>query len=106
MRIMVTGGAGFVGSNLALMLAQAPGMRVTSFDNLHRRGSELALPRLRAGGVDFVHGDIRNPEDFEDLPEPDLLIECSAEPSVHAGYETGARYLVNTNLVGTFNCLE
>ena len=106
MRILITGGAGFVGSNLAQLFAKTPGSAVTAFDNLHRRGSELALPRLREGGVSFVHGDIRNPEDLDNLPAADLLIECSAEPSVHAGYDGSARYLVNTNLTGTFNCLE
>jgi CDP-paratose 2-epimerase len=106
MRILITGGAGFVGSNLALLFAKTPGSAVTAFDNLHRRGSALALPRLREGGVSFVHGDIRNPEDLDNLPAADLLIECSAEPSVHAGYDGSARYLVNTNLTGTFNCLE
>ena len=106
MRILITGGAGFVGSNLALLFAKEPGIAVTAFDNLHRRGSELALERLRKGGVSFVHGDIRNVEDLEGLPAADLLIECSAEPSVHAGYDGSARYLVNTNLTGTFNCLE
>ncbi len=106
MQILITGGAGFVGSNLALMFAEAQGASVIALDNLHRRGSELALPRLRAGGVRFVHGDIRNPEDLDGLPAVDLLIECSAEPSVHSGYDGGARYLINTNLSGTFNCLE
>jgi CDP-paratose 2-epimerase len=106
MRILITGGAGFVGSNLALVFAKEPGVAVTAFDNLRRRGSELALARLREGGVSFVHGDIRNPEDLEGLPAADLMIECSAEPSVHAGYDGSARYLVNTNLTGTFNCLE
>src|SRR5262249_17034418 len=67
---------------------------------------ELALPRLRAGGVTFVHGDVRNAEDFDNLPAAEVLIECAAEPSVHAGYDRGARYVVNTNLVGTLNCLE
>jgi CDP-paratose 2-epimerase len=106
MRVVVTGGAGFIGSNLALMLKEAHDWQIVAFDNLHRRGSELALQRLRAGGVAFVHGDIRNPEDLDTLPPMDLVIECSAEPSVHAGYGGGARFLVNTNLVGTFNCLE
>lgn len=106
MRILITGGAGFVGSNLAVMFARTQDASVIAFDNLHRRGSELALARLRAAGVAFVHGDIRNPEDLDNLPGSDLLIECSAEPSVHAGYDGGTRYLVNTNLIGTVNCLD
>jgi CDP-paratose 2-epimerase len=105
-RILIIGGAGFVGSSLALMLAEAGGSTVTSFDNLHRRGSELALPRLRSGGVTFVHGDVRNAEDFDSLPAVDVLIDCAAQPSVHAGYHHDARFVVNTNLVGTLNCLE
>jgi CDP-paratose 2-epimerase len=105
-RILITGGAGFVGSNLALSLAERRGSEIVAFDNLHRRGSELALPRLRSGGVGFVHGDIRNPEDFDNLPAADLVIECSAEPSVHAGYDGSPRYLLNTNLLGTINCLD
>lgn len=105
-RILITGGAGFVGSNLAVMLAEERGLSVTAFDNLHRRGSELALARLRAAGVAFVHGDVRNAEDFEGLSPADIVIECSAEPSVHAGYRDGIRYPINTNLLGTVNCLE
>jgi CDP-paratose 2-epimerase len=105
-RVLITGGAGFVGSSLALLLAERRDAEVIAVDNLHRRGSELALPRLRAAGVGFVHGDIRNPEDFDGLPAADLVIECSAEASVHAGYQGGARYLINTNLIGTVNCLD
>jgi CDP-paratose 2-epimerase len=106
MRVLVTGGAGFIGSTLALMLKRSHDWSVVAFDNLRRRGSELNLDRLRAGGVEFVHGDIRNPEDLDGLPPADLILECSAEPSVHAGYNGGARYVVATNLIGTFNCLE
>ncbi len=106
MQMLVTGGAGFVGSNLALLLAQRRGSDVIAFDNLRRRGSELALPRLRAGGVGFVHGDVRNPEDFDHLPAADVVIECSAEPSVHAGYDGSPRYLLDTNLLGTIHCLD
>ena len=40
------------------------------------------------------------------LPPIDAMVECSAEPSVMAGYGGGARYVVDTNLVGTVNCLE
>jgi CDP-paratose 2-epimerase len=61
-RILVTGGAGFVGSTVALAWKrEGDSAEVIALDNLKRRGSELALPRLRAGGVRFVHGDVRMP---------------------------------------------
>jgi CDP-paratose 2-epimerase len=105
--ILVTGGAGFVGSCLAIGLRkERPGTRVVSLDNLKRRGSELNLPRLREAGVEFIHGDVRNMEDLESVGPIDLILECSAEPSVLAGYTSSPNYLVNTNLGGTINCLE
>ena len=56
-------------------------------DNLKRRGSDLNLPRLSQAGVNFFHADIRCREDFEALPSFDLLIDCSAEPSVQVGLD-------------------
>lgn len=105
-RILITGGAGFVGSNLALMLKKdLPSAEIICLDNLKRRGSELAIKRFKEHGVTFIHGDIRNREDLE-MPRIDLLIECAAEPSVMAGIESSPNYLINTNLIGTLNCLE
>ncbi len=105
--ILVTGGAGFVGSHLATLLkSHREDARVVAFDNLKRRGSELALARLAAAGVAFVHGDVRQAGDLADAGAFDLMIDCSAEPSVHAGYDGGAEYLVDTNLGGTARCLE
>ncbi|MGH9441781.1 MAG: NAD-dependent epimerase/dehydratase family protein [Thermoanaerobaculia bacterium] len=106
--VLVTGGAGFVGSNLAIRLKGAhPGWQVLAFDNLRRRGSELNLARVREAGVEFIHGDIREPEDLSAIPgRIDLLLECSAEPSVLAGSGGSPAYVVQTNLLGTFHCLE
>ncbi|MBI2444540.1 MAG: NAD-dependent epimerase/dehydratase family protein [Candidatus Magasanikbacteria bacterium] len=105
--ILITGGAGFVGSGLALKLRESyPGLTITALDNLKRRGSELNLPRLREAGVRFQHGDIRAPEDLGLGTPLDLLIDCSAEPSVLAGLKEDPPYLINTNLIGTINCLE
>lgn len=106
--ILVTGGAGFAGTALCIGLARAfPSATVTALDNLHRRGSELNLDRLRHSGVAFFHGDVRNLSDLLAVsPAPDLIIECSAEPSAQAGYGCSADYLVDTNLNGCFHCLE
>jgi CDP-paratose 2-epimerase len=106
-RLLITGGAGFVGSSLALAFKRDhPDWHVLALDNLKRRGSELALDRLRAGGVEFYHGDVRSPDDLTAAGNADLLVDCSAEPSVHAGYQDDPHYVVATNLGGTINCLE
>jgi CDP-paratose 2-epimerase len=107
-RILITGGAGFVGSTLALAVRRNhPDVKVTAFDNLRRRGSEMNVPRLHAAGVKFVHGDVRSMEDLDSVrPAPDLILECSAEPSVLAGYGGSPEYLIHTNLTGCFHCLE
>jgi len=96
-----------VGANLAVHLKQdQPDTQIVCLDNLHRRGSELNLERLRSAGISFVHGDIRCREDLELVGYFDLLLECSAEPSVLSGYDGSPEYLIQTNLGGTVNCLE
>ncbi|KJU82791.1 nucleoside-diphosphate-sugar epimerase [Candidatus Magnetobacterium bavaricum] len=106
-RMLITGGCGFVGSSLAINFRRRyPQLAITCLDNLRRRGSELNAARLRSCGVEFVHGDIRNKEDLYGIGDVDVILECSAEPSVLAGYNSSPEYVVGTNLVGTINCLE
>jgi CDP-paratose 2-epimerase len=107
MRILITGGAGFIGASTALGLASRhPDFEIVALDNLSRRGSELNLPRLRGAGIGFVHGDVRELEDLRAIGRVDVLIECSAEPSVLAGISESPDYAVRTNLVGAYHCLE
>jgi len=104
--ILITGGVGFVGGNLAVFLKRRrPSTRVIAMDNLHRPGSELNLPRLQEAGVEFVKGDIRFANEFPTGPF-ESIIECSAEPSVLAGYADSPDYLMETNFLGTYRCLE
>lgn len=105
--ILITGGCGFVGTNIALNLKMDyPESRILVLDNLKRRGSELNISRLLDAGVEFFHGDIRNKEDFDQIGEISILIEAAAEPSVLSGINSTPDYVINTNLSGTINCLS
>jgi CDP-paratose 2-epimerase len=106
-RVLITGGAGFIGSSLALALvARHPGWEIVACDNLFRRGSELNLPRLKAAGVTFAHADVRHSGDLDRIGAIDALVECSAEPSVMAAVGGPTDYIVDTNLMGAYRCLE
>jgi CDP-paratose 2-epimerase len=107
LRVLVTGGAGFVGSHVAASLAERhPDWSLTALDNLHRQGSELNLSHLEAAGVRFVRADVRDRETLVKMEPLDALIECSAEPSALAGLDGATAYPFETNLVGAYNCLE
>jgi CDP-paratose 2-epimerase len=105
--ILITGGCGFIGSNLALAF-QKRGNHVVALDNLSRRGSEVLRDRVQAAGVEFMRGDIRNPADLDKVRGAiDLMIECSAEPSVLVGVNgNDAEFMVQNNLVGSLHCFE
>jgi CDP-paratose 2-epimerase len=106
-RILVTGGAGFVGANLGVSLRNLhPDWEVLALDNLYRPGSQLNLPRLAAAGVEFIDADVRDRRALKALPAIDALIECSAEPSALVGMSGETTYPFDTNLVGAYNCLE
>ncbi|MGO9639758.1 MAG: NAD-dependent epimerase/dehydratase family protein [Candidatus Acidiferrales bacterium] len=105
MKILITGGCGFLGSQLALHLREQ-GHDVVAMDNLVRRGSETNIGRLEKHGVAFVHGDVRCSEDFSSLPAGiDFICDASAQPSVVTGYANPMFDLTN-NTLGVIHVLE
>lgn len=105
-KILITGGAGFVGSNLALFLKKhLKDTSIICLDNLSRKGSALNISRLKNQGISFIKGDIRYRTQLLKFPKVDCILECSAEPSVLAGYDN-PDYTIDTNLLGTLNCLH
>ncbi len=107
MKILLTGGAGFVGSSLCIKLKEKyPGYTIVAFDNLKRRGSELNLTAFQERGIEFIHGDIRNVEDFVSAGTFDVLVEASAESSVMAGLNSDPSYVISNNLYGSINCFN
>ena len=105
-KFLITGGAGFVGSNIGIALKRYYNCEVIVLDNLMRRGSEINLNELQKNGIKFIHGDVRNYNDIEQVGDVDFLVECSAEPSVLAGSKGSPDYVIDTNLFGAVNCAE
>lgn len=107
MKILITGGCGFVGSNLAIFLKKNhPDYQITALDNLKRRGSELNINRLKKLGITYVHGDMRIKDDLNAMAECDLLVDASAEPSVLAGINSASRPVIEHNLTSTLNAID
>jgi dTDP-glucose 4,6-dehydratase len=107
-RIIVTGGAGFIGSNFVRwMLDQHPDLRVTVLDKLTYAGNLANLadvdanPRFR-----FVHGDITDADLVAELAaEADAIVNFAAESHVDRSIEAASAF-VQTDIVGTHVLLE
>lgn len=108
MRYLITGGCGFVGSNVAAELLEQ-GQPVTVFDNLGRAGAAFNLDWLRGlGPVDFVHGDTRNPFDLGHLirhKKPDAIFHLAGQVAMTTSMDN-PRKDFETNVLGTINLLE
>ena len=104
MKILITGGCGFIGSNLSIFLKKK-NFDVSSLDNLFRNGSEINEKRLKKSGIKNFKVDISNKEKINKIPKFDLIIDCCAEPSVNASHNELDR-VINTNLIGTLNILK
>jgi|TARA_B110000438_G_scaffold283282_1_gene311153 CDP-paratose 2-epimerase len=106
MKILITGGCGFVGSNLAIYFKDNKiGSQINSLDNLSRRGSVLNLRRLKKKKIKNFKIDITNNKALSNLPKYDLIVDCCAEPAVETSKKEIDK-VFNTNLVGTFNILK
>jgi UDP-glucose 4-epimerase len=112
MRVLITGGAGFIGSHLVdrLLAGQRtghePAFDIVVLDNL-RRGSLTHLePHLSAGRIRFVEGDIRDEATLrEAMRGVEVVIHLAAQSNV-IGSEQDRDYAFTTNVVGTYTTLK
>ncbi|RLJ01419.1 MAG: nucleoside-diphosphate sugar epimerase [Candidatus Aenigmatarchaeota archaeon] len=103
-RVLITGGAGFVGTTLALHLSGK--CEIYIMDNLFRKGTERNLEMLKElKNVKFINGDIRKESDFERIPEVDTVFHCAAQTAVTTSMKD-PRLDFEINALGTFNTLE
>jgi len=108
MKILITGGCGFLGSNLAAH-ALAQGHHLVIFDNLCREGSRENLKWLSAqGAFSYIHGDIRNAHDVARVitgDPPDAVFHLAGQVAMTTSI-ANPRIDFETNVLGSFNLLE
>jgi len=109
MKILVTGAAGFIGSNLSRYLLNQCGHQVIAYDKLTYAGNRLSLSDLEDNtGFQFVQGDICDSELFAatlQQHQPDAIMHLAAESHVDRSID-GPRQFIETNIGGTFNLLQ
>ena len=106
MRILVTGGAGFIGANFVHHLVGATDHHVTVLDALTYAGNRASLAGLPEERVAFVHGDVADADLVDDLfTTTDAVVHFAAE-SHNDNSLDDPRPFLNTNVVGTFTLLE
>ena len=104
MKILITGGCGFVGSNLALFLKKK-GFTVHTLDNLTRKGSRYNSNLLKKQKIKNYKINISNIKKIKSLPKYDLILDCCAEAAVEVSKDDFDK-VINTNLIGTINILK
>ena len=106
MKILITGGCGFVGSNIAIFLKKKmKKSKIFSLDNLSRKGSLINKNRLKRYKISNFKINIEDNKKIARLGKFNIIIDCCAEPAIEASKKDPDR-VFNTNLVGTFNVLK
>ncbi len=108
MKYLITGGCGFLGSNIASEILKQ-GDELIVFDNLYRHGSYQNLQWLQTqGDFEFIHGDIRNTNDVERViktHKPDIIYHLAGQVAMTTSIED-PRMDMEVNVEGTFNLLN
>ena len=108
MRVLITGGAGFIGTNLSHHLVRA-GHRVTILDNLSRHGAEQNLQWLQTmlgNSLEFIHGDVRDYEVVSQaVRDREVIYHLAGQVAVTSSI-SDPRSDFEVNALGTLNILE
>lgn len=111
MRVLVTGAAGFIGSNLCLRLAEhghTP-IGMDNFDPYYKRSNKMAnVEAIQSRGTDFHHFDLRDRDgmaSFVDVVKPEVIVHLAAKAGVRNSVKYPSQYVEN-NVVGSQNVMD
>ena len=108
MKILITGGCGFLGSNISSKILEQ-GNELVIFDSLYRFGSYQNLEWLKTHGeFQFIHGDIRNTNDVERMIKkhtPDVIYHLAGQVAMTTSIDD-PRMDMEVNVGGSFNLLN
>ncbi len=108
MKYLITGGCGFLGSNIASKILKQGGNLII-FDSLYRFGSYQNLEWLKTqGAFEFIHGDIRNTNDVERMIQtykPDVIYHLAGQVAMTISIDD-PRMDMEVNVGGSFNLLN
>lgn len=106
MHLLVTGGAGFIGSNYVRHVLETTEASITTLDSLTYAGSKANLAGIDSDSHQFIEGDIRDRElVFELVDDADVVVNFAAESHVDRSID-GADPFVSTNVAGTCALLD
>ena len=107
--ILVTGAAGFIGSNFVIQLVSQGGRKIVNLDKLTYAGNRSNLTLIEHDpNYSFVHGDICDVELLRNVlsaHRPSAIVHFAAESHVDRSI-AGPKAFLNTNINGTFTLLE
>ena len=104
--ILVTGGAGFIGSNFVHYLIENSDLKVVVLDKITYAGNMRSLDGLPSNRFSFIQGDICNVEDVKQAVQGvDAIVHFAAE-SHNDNSLGGPSAFVDTNIIGTFNLIQ
>ena len=104
--ILVTGGAGFIGSNFVHYVIEHSDLNVVVFDKITYAGNLLSLEGLPSDRYSFIHGDICNADEVKQAVQGvDAIVHFAAE-SHNDNSLGGPAAFVDTNIIGTFNLIQ
>lgn len=105
--ILITGGAGYIGSHCAINFLNA-GLKIAIFDSLENGHIETINALKKIGDFDFIKGDLKNPDDIENVfknYDIDTVLHFAGYIQVEESVKNPKKYYDN-NVIGTINLLN